>query len=101
MRNLFTESGNPRYLRIYDNGGATLFTRKRITNGRDSWFMHTGASETGAGFYLHGESDEPLDRNGYAHLGKPLKFADLAEPLRRRLSDDYNDLWGVAPAEQR
>jgi len=66
---------------IYDNGGETL-DRYTIflSDGNDDYIA---ASETGAGFYQHGEGA----KRG-RHLGKKVPFTSLSTQLRHMLAEE-------------
>ena len=89
----------PRYIRCYDNGGATfdrysvVFTKKRNAG----QFMYLGMSSMPfdpQGFGQHGASDDRIDYPQYSHLGKPIKFVDLPEDCQSLVMSDYKVLWG-------
>jgi hypothetical protein len=104
--------GTPRYIRCYDNGGATfdqftvVFTGRyrRKTNGA---FVYVGMSAKPydpQGFGQHGDSPRPIDVNkdGFApavgrtnHLGKRITFGDLPPACRILVLSDYRELWSL------
>lgn len=47
------------------------------------------------GFGQHGESDSPIDRPTYGHLGKKIKFDDLPEDCQKLVLSDYVYLWNI------
>lgn len=98
----------PRYVRVYDNGGAdaangTLDRYTIVFTGhwpgrKPGDNLHIGSSERPAhpqGFYQHGESREPIDRPSYKHLGRKIKFSDLPTAVRVHICDDYRKLWEI------
>lgn len=94
-------NGIPRWIRCYDNGGATfdrytiVFTKKRV----NGVFVYVGASEhpfDPQGFGQHGESDSPIDRPTYSHLGKRIAFTDLPPDVQRLVVSDYKFIWSLS-----
>jgi hypothetical protein len=79
-------------LHIYDNGGETLDRYTIVYGDKDErgFFECIGASQTGAGVYLH--SDCTKGR----HLGKKITFNDLDKDLQRMLADEFEyNIYGV------
>lgn len=79
-----------RKLAIYDNGGKTLdrytivdLSTKFKKNG-DTLYEGIGASETGAGVYLHCECMRGR------HLGKRVEFTDLDIELQKMLCKEFD-----------
>lgn len=95
--------GIPRYVRCYDNGGATcdrysiVFTgRYRHKTGGEFWDVSASALPTHPqGFYQHGGSERPIDRPTSGHLGRRIPFAALPESVRACVLADYRDLWDL------
>jgi hypothetical protein len=96
-------NGVPRYIRVYDNGGKTadrytvVFTGnyRRKTN---LGFLYVGMSENPfhpLGVGQHGDSNTPIDRPRYGHLGKMIKFDMLPEDCKNLVVSDYKDLWDI------
>ena len=92
--NLFNlQSMSPRYIRAYDNGGASL-DRYTIVFTRLRRFYPYAASSalpfSPLGFYQHGEGQNgPIDRPTYKHLGKPIDFLDLPGDVQAAVINDY------------
>ena len=102
-------NGIPRWIRCYDNEGATFdrytvaFTKKRL----GGVFVYVGMSEDPfhpQGYGQHGESYTVIDTNkhGYApaigrknHLGRRIRFEDLPEDCRNLVVSDYHSLWNI------
>lgn len=94
--------GIPRYVRCYDNGGATfdrytvVFTGRYKKNGR--YFEYLGMSANPfhpQGFGQHGEHTTQIDRPSYAHLGKKISFSDLPKDCQECVMWDYKSNWGL------
>jgi len=95
----------PRYVRCYDNGGASFhrytvaFTRRYRKTSRDEYY-YLGMSEhpyDPQGFGQHGFSNTPIDRPKYAHLGKRTAFSDLPDEVRKLVRIVYRVLWNIEP----
>jgi hypothetical protein len=95
-------NGIPRWIRCYDNGGATadrytvVFTKKRI----DGVCLYIGASDhpfDPQGFGQHGESDSPIDRSTYSHLGKRVAFDSLPPDVQKFTTQTYCAIWDLQP----
>lgn len=90
----FRADNSPKYLRIYDNGGATLdkytavFTRKV-----NEEYIYLGMSSNAVGFCLHGFSTEVIDRPKYSHLGKRVQFSDLSTNCKRAILESYESIY--------
>lgn len=90
----FKADNTPRYLRIYDNEGATfdkytaVFTRKV-----NKEFIYLGISSNARGFCQHGFSPEVIDRPKYSHLGKRVNFADLSTNCKRAILESYESIY--------
>lgn len=116
--NALMPGGIPRWVRCYDNGGAS-FDRYTVLyikrpyyqlkqRGIKSW-GYRGMSEYPRhpqGFGIWGESDDILDLNrwGYApamgrkcHLGTRVPFESLPEQVREVVIQDYMDIWELQP----
>jgi hypothetical protein len=80
-------------LAVYDNGGKTLDrytivdldTKQKQRSTGKMVYDFIGASETGAGFYQHGEC--PIGR----HLGKKIPFSSLDEGLQSMVLSEYEN----------
>lgn len=88
-------------VRCYDNGGETadrytvVFTGRYRHKTRGS-YLYLGMSARPThpqGFGQHGESNEPIDRPRYAHLGTRIEFHNLPAECQAVASATYNDLW--------
>ncbi len=115
-------AGVPRYIRAYDNGGASaggsidrytvIFTGRAARQGgpdtRSQWpyLAMNAAPFHPQGFGQHGFSwDRPADVRGSSwggapmgrkcHLGTRIEFATLPEDCRRLVVDDYCATWGL------
>lgn len=97
--------GVPRYIRCYDNGGESLdrytvvFTNIGRANksyrGRSLYLAMNAAPFHPQGIGQHGEHVGPIDRPGYRHLGKKIRFADLPEDCKSLVIGDYKELWSL------
>lgn len=99
--------GIPRWVRCYDNGGETfdrytvVFTKKRQRRGGiigRAAFLYVAMSANPyhpQGFGQHGESDMPIDRPTYGHLGKRIRFEDLPDDCKTVVIEDYMDIFGT------
>ena len=111
-RDRLMPGGVPKHIRCYDNGGldapegtadryTVVFTKANCFMGSDRRSPHLLMNESPfspQGIGMHGESESPIDRPTYSHLGKKIRFADLPEDCRRAVVQDYvyySDLEGV------
>lgn len=105
--------GIPRYVRCYDNGGSAtehgtidrytvVFTGKYKSIGiprgirQEYFYEYLGMSAHPfhpQGFGQHGESNQPIDRPAYSHLGKKISFNDLPEDCKECVLQDYVMNW--------
>ena len=101
---------SPRYIRCYDNNGATydrytvVFTKKRNggSKNRPGEFVYIGMSKKPyhpLGFYQHGFSDFAIDHPSYSHLGKKIKFSDLPDDGQKAVTEEYNEFWDISKKE--
>jgi len=95
-------NGKPKYVRCYDNGGKTfdrytvVFTGRYNKGGR--YFEYLGMSAHPfhpQGFGQHGESNLPIDRPIYSHLGKKITFDQLPEDCKLCVLQDYKANWNL------
>ena len=95
--------GVPKYIRCYDNGGASadrytiVFTRMDRRGYRGTC-LFIGASTYPfhpQGFGQHGEADKMIDRPTYSHLGKKVTFADLPRDVQKLVLQTYREVWEV------
>ena len=96
--------GKPRYVRLYDMGESQIdrytivYTGHYDTGPRKS-YMFRGASTYPVhpmGVGMMGESSKgPIDRPAYSHLGKPIKFEQLPEDVKKLALSDYKAIWGL------
>jgi len=103
--------GTPRYVRCYDNGGATIdcftvvFTGKAGGKEFFPYLAMNSAPFHPQGFGQHVESGLlPCDVNGWGfapaigrkcHLGKRIPFADLPADCRKLVLQDYLEIWNL------
>ena len=96
----------------FDNGGTT-FDRLTLICGESRQhgrrFLIISSSETGSGFWMHGEikaADITINgRVSFAHLGKRVKFSELSPEVQARykqelpfLAEEYTlPGWALAP----
>ena len=97
-----TETNEPRYVRCYDNCGESfdrytvVFTRKRIDVYRVFIYLCMSTYPTHPqGFGQSGESEYPIDKPTYSHLGKKIKFSDLPTDCRKLVESWYRDIWSA------
>lgn len=99
----------PRWVRVYDNGGETADRYTVVYTGRRGGGIYLGMNEHPThpqGFGQHGEApnggriDAP--RGGWApairrscHLGKRIPWTDLPEECQRVAFRTYRELWGA------
>jgi len=96
-------SGIPRYIRCYDNGGASAdrytvcFTgRYRHKTGGSYWYIGMSSEPTHPqGVGMLGEHTERIDYPSYQHLGKPITFKELPEACQAVVIDRYRYLWDI------
>lgn len=101
-------NGKPRYVRCYDNNGETadrytvVFTGNYNNIGKPkrtrkrSTFVYLGMSENPfhpQGVGTHGDSDTPIDRPAYSHLGKKVAFESLSAEAQKCAIQTYLDIW--------
>lgn len=99
--------GVPRYLRIYDNGGAeaggsydrytAAFTGRYEKNrGAFLYVAFNGCPTHPMGFWQHGETiGNPVDYPRSAHLGRRIDFGTLPEECQKLLMKEYRELWNI------
>ena len=107
---------SPRYVRCYDNGGATadrytvVFTgRYRSKNaGAFIYLAMNGAPFHPQGFCQHGDSTKQIDvsKHGFApvvgrknHLGTRVDFSALPADCQKVVIRDYRDIWDLNEAK--
>ena len=98
-------NGVPRYIRCYDNGGKTfdrytvVFTGKYLhkTNGSSQYVGMSENPFSPQGFGQHGESNtnQPIDKPSYKHLGKKIEFSELPQDCKTLVINDYIELWDL------
>lgn len=96
-------NGKPRWIRCYDNGGASIdrytvvFTgRYKQNTGGVFWFLGMSSNPfSPQGFGQHGESEDQIDTPSYGHLGKKIKFEDLPEDCQKLVLKTYVYLWDI------
>ena len=103
-------NGIPRYIRCYDNGGATadrytiVFT-KRPLRCKDGSFQEWGYLSASCcpfhpqGIGLHGFSQELIDKPTYKHLGKKVKFETLPTDVKSWVMQEYMEHWEINPPQ--
>jgi hypothetical protein len=98
-------NGIPRYVRCYDNGGATADRYTVVYTGNypgkpRGVYEYVGMNSHPfhpLGFGQHGESQNgPIDRPSYGHLGKRIAFNDLPDDCKRLVLSDYRADWGLS-----
>ncbi len=93
-------NGSPRYVRCYDNNGKTA-DRYTIVFSRLQGIGYKGCLYLGANnqpFYPQGigmtcEAPSAIDKPGYSHLGKKIKFESLPLDVKKLVLDMYKDIW--------
>ena len=103
---LLTDEHEPRYVRVYDNGGETIDRYTVVYTGNYSKgtgynkaFSYLGLSVAPYlpnGYCQHGESNTLIDKPTYSHLGKKIKFSDLPLDCQLVVFEDYASLWGFS-----
>lgn len=92
----------PKYVRCYDNGGQSgdrytvVFTRLGQKKGLRGVCLYLGMNAHPThpqGIGQHGESDKPIDRPSYAHLGKRVAFDALPADCQKVAMRTYEELW--------
>lgn len=93
-------NGTPRYIRLYDNQGETIDRYTCVFTGRykgsKGQKIHLGMSSDPfhpMGVGMHGEG--VIDKEGYSHLGKKVKFEDMPEQVKKCILQTYTDLWDL------
>lgn len=103
-QNALIPNGTPRYVRCYDNGGATFDRFTVVFTGRYRHKtlgsqLYVGMSEnpySPCGFGQHGESIDSIDTPSYSHLGKKIAFDALPDDCKALVIADYCDLWDIS-----
>lgn len=93
----------PRYIRCYDNQepGTERYTVVYTGNYRHKTqgsHLFVGMNESPfhpLGIGQHGESQLPLDKPTYSHLGKKITFHDLPHQCKELVRDDYAYIWDL------
>lgn len=108
--NSLLPNGVPKYIRAYDNGGASFDRYTVCFTGRyrgKGWFQYLAMSANPfhpQGFGQHGEHSSQIDTNaaGFApaigrknHLGKRIPFSELPHDCQKLVLRDYKDIWGL------
>lgn len=103
-------SGEPKYVRCYDNGGASADRYTVVYTGRyrgNGNFQYVGMSALPfhpQGVGMHGEHPQQIDVNksGFApaigrknHLGKRITFAELPPDCQKLVLADYRAIWNL------
>jgi len=105
-------NGEPRWVRIYDNGGETadrytvVFSGRYPKTGREFVYLGmSGAPYHPQGVCLHGFSKfqaVDVDKHGFApalgrkcHLGRRIDWTELPEDCRKAALETYRDLWDI------
>lgn len=110
-------NGQPRYVRVYDNGGETfdcftaVFTGRYPKNDQECVYLAMSTNPFDPqGYGMHGFSNRiPIDVGhtslgnlkwppvigGKCHLGKRISFADLPPDCKSFVLSEYKDLWGI------
>lgn len=96
-------NGTPKYIRCYDNGGASAdrytvvftgnYTHK--TSGEHCYLGMSGNPFHPLGIGQHGFSRTQIDKPAYSHLGKKIKFEDLSKECKDCVMQTYNELWDL------
>lgn len=96
-------AGVPRYVRAYDNGGASvdrytvLFTgRAADRRWKDGAYYYQALAMNAAPFHPQGFGQHCECPDG-AHLGKRISFAALPEDCRKLVLQDYREIWRLNP----
>lgn len=92
--NRLMPGGKPHYIRCYYNPHyldcyTVVYTKKNCYVGMDA---HPFSPQ---GIGQHGESDSPIDRPAYAHLGRRISFDDLPDDCKRLVMQEYTHLWDL------
>ena len=94
--------GQPRYIRVYDNGGESIdrytvvFTGSRTSQGH-CWYLAMSSMPCAPnGFCQHGEHTTMIDRPTSSHLGKKISFAALPTDCQSAVVNDYKAIWRLS-----
>ena len=99
--NAYTSDMQPKYLRVYDNGGETVdrytvvFTNTK--NQGCNYLMMSGAPFHPQGVGMHGWDSRPIDQPTYSHIGKRITFRQLPLDCQKCAMQDYEAFWGKHP----
>lgn len=72
-------NGYPRYVRVYDNGGATADRYTVVFTGR----YNNRVSRADRAYYHLGMSDDPMHPQGFCSLSSDTRIIDLDEEFHR------------------
>lgn len=97
--------GVPRYIRCYDNQGASIDRYTVCFTGHylhktDRNFISLGMSDDPThpqGVGLTGEHRERIDFPSYRHLGTSIQFEQLPEACKKLVIERYVYLWDLTP----
>lgn len=103
-------NGIPRYVRCYDNGGETFDRYTVVFTGNyrgpfkdfEHRYERLGSLHVSMSpqfcepsVCIHDESDFPIDRPTYGHLGKKIAFTQLPHDCQKLVLDDYKEIWSI------
>jgi hypothetical protein len=107
----FVPNRQPRWLRVYDNGGTegkgTIDRYTVVFTGRyghktagEHWVLGmNGAPFSPQGFCQHSTYPNQVDRPTYGHLGRKIGFPELPEDCQVAALGDYLYLWDLTDKE--
>lgn len=94
--------GVPRYVRCYDNGGASadrytcVFTgRYRKIGDEHVYATLNNFPDHPQGIHMHGFSASVIDRPRSKHLGVRVPFENLPDNVQRAIIADYRLIWDL------
>lgn len=100
-RHRLLPDGKPKYIRLYDNGGATADRYTVVLSGRipgkipgRTFYLRMSENPYHPqGVGISGESFGPIDSPRYSHLGRKITFDQLPPRCQEMVLDRYCDFW--------
>jgi hypothetical protein len=100
-------NGIPKYIRCYDNGGATadrytvvMTGHYRHKTGKQYWYLGMSPNPFHSqGVGTSGAADCIIDRPSYKHLGKKIKYDSLPAECKTFIMSTYLYLWDFTDDE--
>lgn len=104
--NNLVPNGIPRYIRCYDNGGASadrytvVFTGHYTGTDRNYWYISMSSNPFHClGVGIIDEAPRLIDKPSYKHLGKKIKHDSLPAECKTFVMSTYLYLWNFTDNE--